>query len=102
MSKKAKLNKENTSSKLNQIQVPTGMNSMINWMIPLVLILPVLFSREERDAVLTIRYIFFGCFILLFLIYFYLLKKTTTDSGFPRVIKIIFGLGISFTGKADV
>lgn len=97
MSKKVKLNKENISSKLNQTQVPTGMNSMINWMIPLVLILPVLFSREERDTVLTIRYIFFGYFILLFLIYFYLLKKTTTASSLPSVLKIIFGLGISFT-----
>lgn len=97
MSKKAKLDKENISSKINQIQVPTGLNSMINWMIPLVLILPVLFSREERDTVLTIRYIFFGCFILLFLIYFYLLRKTATFSSYPKVIKVIFGLGVCFT-----
>ena len=97
MSKKAKNKQENRSPKISQIQVPTGMNSMINWIIPLVLILPVLFSREERDTVLTIRYIFLGCFLLLFLIYFYLLKKTAGVSSYPSVIKLIFGLGISFT-----
>jgi O-antigen ligase len=74
----------------------SGWRSMINWMILLVLVLPVLYSREEDDPVLTIRYIFFSGFILLFLLVFYVFRTKTTKFLFPKPFKFIFGSGLTF------
>ena len=49
----------------------SGLNSMTNWLLALVLVLPLLVSKASMDPTITIRYIFLGGFTLLFLIYFF-------------------------------
>jgi O-antigen ligase len=73
----------------------TGWKSMINWLMVLVVILPLLFTRTTMDPVLPIRYIFLGSFILLFILLFYTWQKTPLNLSFPPLVKAIFALGIA-------
>lgn len=72
----------------------TRLNSMTNWLAVLIFILPVLFSRVTLDPVITVRYIFLSVFILLFLLFFFIIKKINFALGLP--VKIIFASGIAF------
>ena len=71
-----------------------GWNSMTNWLIVLVFVLPVLFSRFTMDPAVAVRYIFLSIFILWFLLYFYARKKINFVLNTP--IKSVFILGIGF------
>src|SRR5258706_12177790 len=70
--------------------------SMTNWLILLVLILPVLFSRATIDPVIAPRYIFLSCFVLAFVLFFYVLRKKTVTISYAPLIKWMFGLGLAF------
>lgn len=74
----------------------SGINSMTNWLLVLVLVLPVLISKRTADPVLHIRYIFLGCFMLLFALYFFVLRKTVIHFSFSLLVKIVFAAGIGF------
>ncbi len=68
---------------------------MTNWVVVLAIILPLLFSRVTIDSNVTPRYIFLSSFMLLFVLFFYSLRKTIVNV--PSLsVKIIFGLGIGF------
>lgn len=68
---------------------------MTNWLILLVTILPVLFSWQSTDPVVTIRYIFLGWFILLFVLYFFVLQKQP-QHRFLRPVKFVFAFGVCY------
>ncbi|HVT83673.1 MAG TPA: O-antigen ligase family protein [Chitinophagaceae bacterium] len=74
-----------------------GWRSLTNWTILLLIVLPLLFSRQEIDPVLTVRYIFFAGFIVLFLVAFYVFRKKAMEINSPKLVKLIFGSGIAFT-----
>jgi O-antigen ligase len=71
------------------------MNSMTNWLVILVLILPLVFSRTSIDATLSPRYIFLSSFMLLFVLFFVLYKKRYPPA-LPLSVKIVFATGICF------
>src|SRR6188768_4554813 len=73
----------------------TGINSMMNWLLMLVVILPFLYSEIPLDTVVSVRYIFLCGFMLLFVLYFFSLKKKMVTDP-PRLVKIVFITGAAF------
>lgn len=75
-----------------------GIKSMTNWLLILVGILPLLFSRITIDTNIAVRYLFQGSFILLFILIFYLpqLIKRKLILDIPNQIKLLFALGIAY------
>jgi hypothetical protein len=49
--------------------------SMTNWLLILVILLPLLFSRTTIDPVVAPRYIFLSGFVLVFVLFFMYGKK---------------------------
>jgi O-antigen ligase len=84
------------SKKQKTVSANGGLNSMTNWLLLLVLLLPVLYSSKTMDPVITIRFIFLSAFVLLFVLFFYAWRKTTVASVWPLLIKIIFISGAGF------
>src|SRR5438045_5467738 len=84
---------ERVSSKISATS--TGINSMMNWLLVLIAILPFLYSEIPLDTVVSVRYIFLCGFMLLFVLYFFAGKKRLIKipSG---LIKIVFITGIAF------
>src|SRR6187399_1366164 len=74
----------------------TGINSMINWLLVLIVILPFLYSEIPLDTVVSVRYIFLCGFMLLFVLYFFTWKKRMVTAP-PRLAKIVFIIGAAFT-----
>ena len=72
-----------------------GINSMINWLLILILILPFLYSKIPLDTVVSVRYIFLCCFMLLFVLYFFAWKKRMVPAV-PFLVKIVFISGTAF------
>jgi hypothetical protein len=52
-----------------------GINSMMNWLLVLIVNLPFLYSEIPLDTVVSVRYIFLCGFLLLFILYFFAWKK---------------------------
>lgn len=73
----------------------TGPNSMVNWLVVLVLILPLLFSRASIDPTIAVRYILLGFFLLLFIANFSINKSLGSVPASPWV-KAAFICGIGF------
>ena len=68
---------------------------MGNWLLVLILVLPFLFSEVPLDSAIAVRHIFFCVFILLFIVYFFVLRKRyAVINSLP--VKIAFGLGAAF------
>jgi O-antigen ligase len=78
------------------LPAPNGLNSMANWLMLLVLVLPLVYSTKPMDPVLTPRYILLSGFLFLFTLYFFVLRKTTVPYSIPLLLKIIFAAGIVF------
>ena len=76
------------------VPVAKGWNSMTNWLVVLVFVLPILFSRETLDPTITLRYIFLSSFVILFILFFYLRKKI--NFVLTPGIKIAFAFGTAF------
>ena len=75
--------------------VATGINSMINWLSVLLLILPFLYSESVLDTAVSVRYIFLCAFILFFVLYFFAWQKKPI-AVLPSLIKIVFITGAAF------
>lgn len=73
-----------------------GLNSMTNWLIVLIAVLPVLFSRQTMDPAIAVRYIFISGFMLLFVLYFFARTKTFRSFSFPPLAKWVFIAGAGF------
>lgn len=73
----------------------SGWNSMVNWFILLVIILPVIISKSAIDPAISVRYIFLGFFMLLFTLFFSLKNKLLTVS-LTLLTKAVFFSGIGF------
>jgi O-antigen ligase len=65
------------------------------WIICLVIVLPLLFSRTTMDPALSIRYFFMSVFILLLALSFFVLRKTVVIA-FNANANITFLLGIVY------
>ena len=72
-----------------------GLNSMINWLLVLIAILPFIYSEIPLDTVVSVRSIFLCGFLLLFVLYFFAWKKRMVTAP-PRLIKIVFVTGAAF------
>lgn len=74
----------------------TGLNSMTNWIVILLAVLPILFSNVTMDPNISVRYLFLAIFVFLFLLYFFVFRKTTINYSLPPIVKAVFILGICF------
>src|SRR5688572_19310920 len=77
------------------ISIPTGANSMINWLAVLLLILPFLYSEKLLDTAVAIRYIFLCAFILLFVNYIFIWEIRIVVVP-VALIRMVFITGIGF------
>lgn len=82
--------------KITRASNSSAWSSMTNWLILLVLVLPMLFSRATIDPVIAPRYIFLSVFVLVFVLFFYLLRKKAVTISYAPLIKWVFGLGLAF------
>ena len=95
-------NRKKTAPALTAATGDKGVNSMTNWMLILVFLLPIIFSRETMDPVIAVRYIYLSSFVLLFILFFYYMRnRVTNGSPFlsatpPTLVKWAFGLGIAY------
>lgn len=69
---------------------------MANWLIGLFAVLPILFSEKLIDPLVSIRYLFLSCFVLLFLFYFFFRNKKNISVSYPFQIIIVFVLGLVY------
>ena len=70
----------------------TGINSMMNWLAGLLLILSFLYTETLLDAAVAIRYIFLSGFILVFIVYFFAIRKRAVTVH-PFLVKLVFICG---------
>ncbi|HEX7903307.1 MAG TPA: O-antigen ligase family protein [Chitinophagaceae bacterium] len=75
---------------------------MIPWLIVLVAVLPILFSDKTMDPVIPVRYIFLSAFALLFVLYFFIIKKQVTAIQFPLLNKAVLATAIGFVAWSIV
>lgn len=74
----------------------SGLHSMTNWLVVLLLLLPVVHSTATMDALLSVRYILLGIFLLLFVFYFFWYRQQANSLALPLLNKIVFGLGLAY------
>lgn len=84
------------SKKQKTVSANGGLNSMTNWLLPLVLLLPLLYSTKTMDPVITTRFIFLSAFVLVFVLFFFVWKKTTVTAAWPVLVKTVFICGAGF------
>ena len=77
---------------------PGGLNSMTNWLILLVILIPVLYSEKTLDPNITIRYIYTCSILSGMAIYFYIIRKTTFQIPQSFLVRAVYALGIAFAG----
>src|SRR4026208_2436795 len=70
--------------------------NMTHWLLIVVAILPFLHSEKLMDPAVAIRYVALGIFSLLFVIWFFVIRKRSLPN-FSLSIRIIFIAGIVFT-----
>lgn len=73
----------------------SGWRSMANWLVVLLLVLPLLYSGKTMDPNITLRYIFLSSFIILLLLFFFKTIKRYNFS-FPPLTKAVFILWIIY------
>lgn len=100
MSKKSKRHQTAGQVSPTAVKAATGKSSstipMTKWMILLLLLLPVIYHREAMDPVLMPRYILLSVFIFLFVLFFYVLRKTALSYPLPLGVKMVFVTGLAF------
>lgn len=74
----------------------SGLNSMTNWLLFLLLLLPVAYSKATMDPLMSVRYIILGIFLLLFVGYFFGYRKQAISLSFPSLNRAVFGLGLAY------
>lgn len=97
--KRKKLIKTPGEPTVKKVQAPLetrGMNSMCNWLILLILMMPILYSTDVMDAALVPRYIVLGGFLFLFTLYFLFLRSQNITFSTEKLIKMVFGAAIGY------
>lgn len=84
-----------TKKKTTTAPVAGGWNSMANWFLVLIIILPVIFSKKTIDPVISVRFILLSVFMLLFTVFFSIKNKLQKVSLTP-LSKAVFFAGIGF------
>ena len=84
------------TAKTRSASLPTGTNNMMHWLAALLLILPFIYSNTPLDTNLSVRYIFLCAFMLVFVCWFFLLKKRSFVIP-PGLIQLVFVTGAAFT-----
>ena len=88
--------------KPGQTKTYTATIGMTYWFTALLLVLPVIFSREAQDPAITPRYILLGFFILFYTVFFYFFNNTKTQFAYPPLVKYVFITGFVFTAWSIV
>lgn len=81
---------------------PKGLNSISNWLIVLILMMPITYSTDVLDTALVPRYIFLCWFLLLTTIYFFFLRNQNFNFSSDRLLKLVFGAAVAYGLWASV
>ncbi len=73
-----------------------GLNSMTNWLILLVILIPVLYSEKTLDPNITIRYLYMGGILCCMAFYFFIIRKIPFQIPQPVLIRSVYVVGIAF------
>jgi len=84
------------------IASPGGLKSITNWMILLVIFIPVMFSEKTMDPNITIRYIFMCVVLMCMVFYFFFIRKMPFQLPQSILTKTVFALGIAFAAWSIV
>ena len=87
--------KDTSAANLKTLSMPTGLNSMMNWLAGLLLIVSFIYSTLAIDVAMAPRNIFLSGFILLFVLYFFAWRKRVVVTPY-FLIKLIFLTGGAF------
>src|SRR5687767_5307218 len=99
MSKKIKAPKTrqvNTKQAEPPVEKRVRTGGMANFLMIFLLVLPFIYTKYNLDPVVAIRYSLTAGLVLLFVLYFYLVRRSTADVKWPLLIKLIFLLGILY------
>lgn len=88
--------------KEKEIARPGGLNSMTNWLMLLVILIPVLYSTKTMDPNITIRYIYLGSILSAMAVYFFLIRKMPLQIPQNMLLKSVFAIGIAFAAWSIV
>jgi hypothetical protein len=87
--------KDTSTANPKALSIPTGLDSMMNWLAGLLLIVSFIYSTLAIDVAIAPRNIFLSGFILLFVLYFFAWRKRVVAT--PSIlIKLIFLTGGAF------
>lgn len=95
--KLVKATSEPSEKKVQSPVEPKGLNSMSNWLVILILILPITYSTDVLDTALVPRYILLGEFLVLLTIYFFFIRKLNINFSADKRLKMIFGLAVIYS-----
>ncbi len=70
-------------------------HGMAYWFVALLLVLPVIFSRQAQDPAITPRYILLSIFVGVFTLFFYVFTRTESRMPYPPLVKYIFLMGLA-------
>jgi O-antigen ligase len=76
---------------------PKGFNSMSNWLVLLILILPITYSTDVLDSALVPRYVLLGEFLVLFKVYFFFIRKRSINFSVDKMLKLVFGVSVLYS-----
>ena len=88
--------KDTDAANQKTLSMPTDLNSMMNWLAGLLLIVSFIYSTSAIDVAMAPRNIFLSGFILLFVLYFFAWRKRIVATP-SFLIKLIFLTGGAFT-----
>lgn len=91
MAKKSKTRQKQKESKAQNSSNPFAfLDQKAYWMIILLGIFPFVQSKVTIDPNIAIRILAVSIFVLVYLLYFYVIRKNKIEWGFPRIINVIY------------
>ena len=73
----------------------SGSLGMITWLSVLAIILPVIFSRTTFEPVVSIRYLLLSLFVVVFILYYFIIRKVKIRTYQPPLLKLLFFTAIA-------
>jgi O-antigen ligase len=91
---KGGIEKQKTNNKKTASQPSNG---MMIWFIILSLVLPVIYTVSTFDPVISIRYLILCIFVVLFIIYYFILRKISFALVPAPLLKVLFFIALAFS-----
>ncbi len=70
--------------------------AMMNWLIVLVLVVPVAFTATTLDAAVPLRFLLLSVFVLLFILWFFIIRKDHSSFRMSPLLKALLAVGLAY------